>query len=138
MHDNRVVHVVEQYLDAVRRNDPANLPLHPQVVGEFPLNTYRGAESFISALEPFSRVVKKIDVVRLVVDGEHCVALLSVETVFGRIPFAEHIHVVNGQIVSVRGYYDPRPLLAHPSTNDAARGAPPSLLRDTCNPSKDH
>ena len=25
--------------------------------------------------------------------------------------FAEHIHVVNGQIVCVRGYYDPRPIL---------------------------
>lgn len=32
-------------------------------------------------------------------------------TVFGRIPFAEHIHVVNGQIVSIRGYCDPRPKL---------------------------
>ena len=112
MRDDRVVQVVEKYIDAVRRNDPSDLPLHPDVVGEFPLNTYRGVDSFISALEPFSRVVEKIDVVRLVVDGEHCVAILNIETVFGLIPFAEHIHVINGQIVSVRGYYDPRPLLA--------------------------
>jgi ketosteroid isomerase-like protein len=28
------------------------------------------------------------------------------------IPFAEHIHVANGQIVSIRGYCDPRPMLA--------------------------
>jgi hypothetical protein len=28
------------------------------------------------------------------------------------IPFAEHIQVVNGQIVSIRGYCDPRPMLA--------------------------
>jgi SnoaL-like protein len=111
MRDDRVVQAVERYIDAVRRNDPSGLPLHPQVVGEFPLNTYRGAEAFISALEPFSRIVKKIDVVRLVVDGEHCVAILNIDTVFGLIPFAEHIHVVKGQIVSVRGYYDPRPML---------------------------
>ena len=122
MRDDRVVQAVEKYIDAIRRNDPSDLPLHPQVVGEFPLNTYRGAESFISALEPFSRVVKKIDVVRLVVDGEHCVAILNIDTVFGLIPFAEHIHVVNGQIVSVRGYYDPRPMLAGSSTNDRAHG----------------
>jgi hypothetical protein len=111
MRDERVVRVVQKYLDAVRRNDASDLPLHPEVVGEFPLNTYRGAESFIGALEPFSRVVKKIDIVNLVAEGEHCVALLNIDTVAGLIPFAEHIHVVDGQIVSVRGYYDPRPLL---------------------------
>ena len=55
MRDDRVVQIVEKYIDAVRRNDPSNLPVHPEVVGEFPLNTYRGAESFIAALEPFSR-----------------------------------------------------------------------------------
>ena len=112
MREDRVVQVVEKYIDAVRRNDPADLPLHPDVIGEFPLNTYRGAASFIGALEPFSRVVKKLDVVRLVVDGEHCVAILNIDTEFGLIPFAEHIHVVDGRIVSVRGYYDPRPMLA--------------------------
>src|SRR6185436_14808326 len=110
MHDS-VVDVVRKYIDAVRRNDPSNLPLHPEVIGEFPMNTYRGAESFITALEPFSRIVKSIEVVRLVVDGEHCVAILDIDTVFGLIPFAEHIRVVDGMIVSVRGYYDPRPML---------------------------
>jgi len=108
---DQVVQVVNKYIDAVRRNDPSDLPLHPEVVGEFPMNTYKGAESFINALEPFSRIVKNIEVVRLVVDGEHCVAILNIDTVFGLIPFAEHIRVVGGEIVSVRGYYDPRPML---------------------------
>jgi hypothetical protein len=112
MRDDQVVQVVEKYIDAVRRNDPTDLPVHAHVIGEFPLNTYRGAESFIRALEPFSRMVKTIDVIRLVVDGEHCVALLNIDTVFGLIPFAEHIQVVDGRIVSVRAYYDPRPMLA--------------------------
>jgi len=59
-----------------------------------------------------SAVVQHIEVLRLVVDGEHCVAILDIDTTFGPIPFAEHIHVVNGQILSVRGYCDPRPMLA--------------------------
>ena len=109
---DQVISVVEQYIDALRRNDPSNLPLHPEVIGEFPMNTYRGAESFLKALEPFSRIVKQVEVIRLVVDGEHCVAILNLDTVFGMIPFAEHVHVVNGRIVSVRGYYDPRPMLS--------------------------
>jgi len=108
---DQVGDVVRRYIDAVRRTAPAELPLHPDVVGEFPTNTYRGAEAYRGAVEPFTRIVKQIDVTRLVVDGEHCVALLDIDTVHGRILFAEHIHVVNGQIVSVRGYYDPRPML---------------------------
>lgn len=108
---DEVIRVVEKYIDGVRRNEPTGLPLHPDVIGVFPMNVYRGAEAFVAALEPFARIVKHIEVLRLVVDGEHCVAMLSIDTVFGPIPFAEYIHVVNGQIVSVRGYYDPRPML---------------------------
>jgi len=37
--------------------------------------------------------MKSIEVIRLVVDGEHCVALVDIDTVFGVIPFAEHIQV---------------------------------------------
>lgn len=119
MRDDYVVQIVHRYIDAVRRNDSSDLPLHPEVVGEFPLNTYRGAKSFIAALEPFSRSVKKIEVVRLVADEEHCVAILNIDTVFGLIPFAEHIHVVDGQIVSVCGFYDPRPMLSAVGDHDA-------------------
>lgn len=107
----QVTSVVEKYIDAVRRNDPKNLPIHPEVIGVFPMNTYQGAVAFIEATERFARIVKHIEIIRLVVDGEHCVALLNIDTTFGTIPFAEHIRVVDGQIVSVRGYYDPRPMM---------------------------
>lgn len=33
------------------------------------------------------------------VDGEHCVAIVKIDAVFCPIPVAEHIHVVNGEIV---------------------------------------
>lgn len=66
---------------------------------------------FRAGLEPFSRIVNRIDVLRLIVDGEHCVALLDIDTVYGVIPFAEHIHAVNEETVFVRGYCDPRPML---------------------------
>jgi ketosteroid isomerase-like protein len=113
----QVIQIVEQYIDAVRRNDAAALPLHPDAVCEFPTNTYRGAASFREGLDQFARIMKSIDVIRLVVDGEHCVALVNIDTVFGPIPFAEHIQVAKGAIVSIRGYCDPRPMLsgANPS-----------------------
>jgi hypothetical protein len=107
----QVRQVVEKYIDAVRHNDASALPLHPDVVCEFPTSTYRGAASFQKGLDDFARVMKSIEVLHLVVDGEHCVAILNIDTVFGLIPFAEHIHVSGGQIVSLRGYCDPRPML---------------------------
>jgi len=107
----RVIQVVNKYIDAIRRNDAAAVPLHPEMIGEFPTNTYRGAVAFREGLEPFSRIVNRIDVLRLIVEGEHCVALLEIDTVYGSIPFAEHIHVVNDEIVFVRGYLRPRPML---------------------------
>jgi hypothetical protein len=107
----QVIRVVEKYIDAVRRSDTSALPLHPDAICEFPTNTYRGAESFKQSLESFTRIVKSIDVIRLVVDGEHCVAILNIDTLYGPVPFAEHIHVVNAEIVSIRGYCDPRPII---------------------------
>jgi hypothetical protein len=77
---DEVIGVVEKYIDGVRRNDPTDLPLHPDVIGVFPMNTYRGAEAFVQALEPFAKIVEHIEVLR--------------------------------QIVSVRGYCDPRPMLS--------------------------
>jgi len=106
-----VISVVNKYIDAIRRNDAAAVPLHPEMIGEFPTNTYRGAVAFREALEPFSRAVNRIEVLRLIVEDEHCVALLELDTIYGLIPFAEHIHVVNDEIVFVRGYCDPRPML---------------------------
>ena len=43
-----VIRVVETYIDAVRRNDPDALPLHPDVVFESPLGRYK-------ALLPFKK-----------------------------------------------------------------------------------
>jgi ketosteroid isomerase-like protein len=113
----QVIRVVERYIDAMRRNDASAIPLHPDAVCEFPTNTYRGAASFRQGLEQFALVMKSIDVIRLVVDGEHCVAIVKIDTIFGPIPFAEHIHVSNGEIVSIRGYCDPRPMLSGPNTS---------------------
>ena len=103
--------------DAARRNDASALPLHPDAVCEFPTNTYRGATSFRQGLDQFARIMKSIDVIRLVVDAEHCVAILNIDTVFGPIPFAEHIQVTDGEIVSIRGYCDPRRMLSGAKTS---------------------
>jgi hypothetical protein len=82
----QVIQVVERYIDAVRRNDASSLPLHRDAVCELPTNTYRCAAAFQQGLDQFARIMKSVDVIRLVVDGEHCVAIINIDTVFGPIP----------------------------------------------------
>ena len=53
--------------------------------------------------------MKSIEVVRLTADDDTCAAVLNIDTIFGMIPFLEYFHVADGQIVSIRVYYDPRP-----------------------------
>ena len=111
-----VIAIVNKYIHAIRHSDCSDLPLHPDMVGEFPTNTYRGDEAFRKGIEQFAAILKEIEIVQIIVDGEHCAVIANIETIFGRIPFAEHIHVVNGEIVWIRGYCDPRPMLNGPTS----------------------
>ena len=106
-----VLRVVETYIEAVRKNDTARLPLHRDVVFAGPLRTYRGVAEFEKGIAEFIPLMKSIDVIRLTADEETCAAVLDIDTVFGRIPFLEYFHVQNGKIVSIRAYYDPRMIL---------------------------
>ena len=106
-----VIRVVETYIAAVRRNDAEGLPLHPDVVFESPLGRYQGLAAFQKGLADFFRILKSIEVVHLTADDDTCAAVLKIDTIFGLIPFLEYFHVADGQIVSIRAYYDPRPIL---------------------------
>ena len=44
-------------------------------------------------------------------DGEWCATVFDFDTVFGIIPMIDCFHVIDGQILSIRVYYDPRPKL---------------------------
>jgi len=106
-----VIRVVEAYIEAVRNNEPDELPLHPDVVFGSPLNTMKGVAAFRKGLTDFYRILKSVEVIRLTADDETCAAVLNLDTIFGLIPFLEYFHIVDGQIVAIRAYYDPRPVL---------------------------
>ena len=106
-----VMRVVKTYIDAVRNNDAGSLPLHPDIVFVSPLGTYRGLPAFKKGLADFAQILKSINVVRLTADDDTCAAALEIDTIFGLIPFLEYFHLKDGRIVSIRAYYDPRPVL---------------------------
>jgi hypothetical protein len=106
-----VIRVAEAYIDAVRNHDVERVPLHCDVVFESPIRKIKGAANFRKGMEEFFRILRGIEVVRLTADDDTCAAVLEVKTVFGLIPFVEFIEIVDGQIVSIRAYFDPRPVL---------------------------
>jgi hypothetical protein len=67
--------------------------------------------AFRMGLADFVKILKGIRVIRFTADDDSCAAALELDTVFGVIPFLEHFHIVSGQILSIRAYYDPRPVL---------------------------
>ena len=106
-----VIRVVEANINAVRSNNVDALPLHPDVVFESPLGRYQGVAAFHKGMADFVPILKSIEVVRLTADDDTCAAVLKLDTIFGLLPFLEYFHVSDGQIVSIRAYYDPRPIL---------------------------
>ena len=106
-----VIRVVEAYINAIRNNDTDALRLHPDVLFESPFSSIRGITAFRKGLSNFFPILKSIEVVRLTADDDTCAAVLKLDTIFGLLPFLEFFHVLDGQIVSIRAYYDPRPVV---------------------------
>ena len=106
-----VIRIVQTYIDAVRRNDAASLPLHPEIVFEGPLGRYEGIAAFEQGLADFVPVLNGIKILRLTADDDTCAAVLEIDTIFGLIPFLEYFNLKDGKIASIRAYYDPRPVL---------------------------
>jgi hypothetical protein len=55
--------------------------------------------------------MKGINVSRHIADGEWCATLFEMETPFGALPMIDWFHVVDGQIKSIRVFFDPRPIV---------------------------
>jgi limonene-1,2-epoxide hydrolase len=106
-----VIRVVEAYIDAVRNKNVDAAPLHADVAFESPIRNIKGIANFRKGMEEFFPILKRIEVVHLTADDDTCAAVLKIDTIFGMVPFVEFFQIVDRQIVSVRAYYDPRPIL---------------------------
>lgn len=109
---DQVIQIVQQYIEAVRQRQHADtLPLHPDIVFEGPLQRFEGIAEFEKGLPPFYAIMKSITVLNLTADDTTCAAALEIDTIFGLIPFLEYFRVADGKIVTIRAYFDPRPIL---------------------------
>jgi hypothetical protein len=106
-----VIAIAEAYIDAIRNKDVNAVPFHSDVEFESPIRKIKGIANLRKGMEEFYPILRGIEVVRLTADDDACAVMLKVDTIFGLVPFAEFLQIVDGQIVSIRAYFDPRPIL---------------------------
>ena len=116
-----VIRTVDAYLSALAAKNISAAPFHSDVTFESPLSpVIRGAESVRQVFAGFFPAMNGIKVRQHIADGEWCATLFEMETPFGTLPMVDWFHVVEGQIKSIRVYFDPRPIV------DALSKAAPS------------
>jgi limonene-1,2-epoxide hydrolase len=107
-----VVRAVEAYLNGLGSKDLSAAPFHPDVDFEGPLGPpVKGAAALREFLTGFFPLINGVKIVRHIVDGEWCATPFSFDTRFGVIAIMDCFRVVDGQIVSIRPYYDPRAIV---------------------------
>src|SRR5690349_14548743 len=107
-----VIRAAEAHLYGIGNKDVSAVPYHPEVVVETPLGTaVTGADLVRKSIAGVFPLVKSIRIVRHIVDGDWCATLFDFEYTFGTYRIVDCFHVVDGRIVSIQAYYDPRPIL---------------------------
>ena len=107
-----VIRAVEVYLNGLAAKDVSAAPFHPDIELEGPLGPpVKGAAALREAITGFFPAINGIHIVQHIVDGEWCATVFDFDTTFGTIQLIDCFQVVDGQIMSIRAYYDPRPIL---------------------------
>ena len=107
-----VIRTVDAYLSALAAKDISPAPLHSDVTFESPLSPLiQGLDAVRQVFVGFFPAMKGINVSQHIANGEWCATLFEMETPFGTLPMVDWFHVVDGQIKSIRVYFDPRPIV---------------------------
>ena len=108
---NKLITIVEGYLDGLRRKDLSQVAFDPHVTFEGPLSPRltgeRAVVDFLSGLFP---AIKDIRVKQHIVEGEYVATVFDFDTTFGVIPVFDCFRVSNGKLIQIRPFYDPRPI----------------------------
>src|SRR5215469_4349068 len=109
---DEVIRVVEAHLKGLGARNISASALHKDVEFVGPIGPpIKGADTVRRVFTGFSQTIKGIHINRHIVDGEWCATIFDFDTTFGSIPMVDCFHIVDRQILSIRVYYDPRPIL---------------------------
>lgn len=107
-----VIRAVEAHLHGLGARDLSASPFHENIEFQGPIGPLiKGASTVRAVFTGFFPTIKGLKIKRHIVDGEWCATEFDFDTTFGQIPMIDCFHVVDGQIASIRVYYDPRPIV---------------------------
>lgn len=79
-----------------------------------PMGKTSGADKYIEGVRGFAKTIDRVEIAETISENQHTIILYDLVTKDGkRVPTAGHYVIRNGQVASVRAYFDPRPLLPH-------------------------
>ena len=103
--------LVESYLACFASKDPSNVPFADGVVFEGPTwPTLIGRETVLGFLGRILPGIRRVDVKRHIVDGDHVATIFDMETDRGVDQVCDCIEIVGGKIARVQAFFYPRPI----------------------------
>ncbi len=109
--------ILKKFYEAVQRRNMAEARqyLHNDLVFVGLFETYRSAEQYISALTGLLQVTVRLDVKKIIAEGDNAAIFFELETkapAEGTVLVAEWLQFKNGKIVHVESAFDGRPYAA--------------------------
>lgn len=111
MAPNATIDAVTAYFEGLRRKNLDDVPFSADVQFESPLSPpITGAQPVREFLKSVFPAMTGVRLQRVLSDGEYAAVRFELDTVYGVIPAFDSFHVIDGAIVALRPFYDPRPI----------------------------
>jgi len=108
---------VTAYLDGLRAKNVDAVPFSRAVRFEGPLGpAIEGDAAVREFLRGVFPIIVDVRAKQMLVDGEYVAVRFELDTVYGTIPAFDWFHIVDGEIVEARPFYDPRPITSATET----------------------
>ena len=105
------VALVESYLACFASKDPSSVPFADAVVFEGPTwPTLTGRQSVLRFLRMILPGIRRAQVKRHIVEGDHIATIFDMETDQGVEHVCDYIEIAGGEIARVQAFFYPRPI----------------------------
>ena len=105
------IELVESYLACFASRDPSNVPFANGVVFEGPTwPTITGRQSVVGFLKLILPGIRRVQVKRHIVEGDHIATIFDMETEQGVQHVCDYIEIANGEIARVQAFFYQRPI----------------------------
>jgi len=102
--------LVESYLACFASKDPSDVPFAEGVVFEGPTwPTLTGRQAVLSFLRFILPGIRRVQVKRHIVEGDHIATIFDMETDKGVDHVCDYIEIADGEIARVQAFFYPRP-----------------------------